>query len=57
MDDEVLGLMTLSSEYTIHYTGESGLVYRGCYDGRMGKELVAVKTCKGIHVRSILSVH
>ena len=26
------------------------MVYRGYYDGRIGKELVAVKTCKGIHV-------
>ena len=30
------------------YTGESGLVYRGYINYASGKELVAVKTCKGI---------
>ena len=30
------------------FTGESGVVHRGYFKTRAGKQLVAVKTCKGI---------
>ena len=29
-------------------TGESGVVYRGYFKTQAGKQLVAIKTCKGI---------
>ena len=32
-------------------------MYRGYYDGRMGKQLVAVKTCKGTHVVFSMFTH
>ena len=35
---------------TFSFTGESGVVYRGYFNTREGKELVAIKTCKRKYV-------
>ena len=34
--------------YDAYYTGESGLVYKAYLDTAVGKEIVAVKTVKGV---------
>ena len=33
--------------YHIFLTGDSGVVYRGYFKTQAGKQLVAIKTCKG----------
>ena len=38
----------------LHFTGESGLVYRGYLDSEAGRDMVAIKTCKGMKCEDIL---
>ena len=43
-----LHIVAQLSIYDAYYTGESGLVYKAYLDTAVGKEIVAVKTVKGV---------
>ena len=42
---------------TFSFTGETGVVYRGYFNTREGKELVAIKTCKRKYVVLTVASH
>ena len=47
-----------SANGQVHYfTGESGVVYRGYFNTRAGKQLIAIKTCKGTVVYNVIVYH
>ena len=39
---------TLTFTYIVCFTGESGVVYSGYLDSGGGRDMVAIKTCKGM---------